>query len=354
MSQGMRKSAKAFREALKEQGVFYTPDALVKKMRGLLPEHVESVYDPTCGVGGLLAGFDCPRYGAEIDPDEAEKARQAGVIVMTGDTLEENPFSGAAFHAIVASPPFSVSWNPDAHKEDPIFDGWPKLPPKSKADYAFIAHILAHLTEDGTAVVMAYPGILYRGSAEGAIREYLARRGCFERIENVPGGTFDDTSIATVIITLRKGGCKSCTFVEGDRQAVATIEDMAANGFNLSTNTYLPQDAVKEQIDIRAVNLRKTRRGGCEPSRVSQAVPDDLRDSIRTRRTPANERGTEGVSGCAGRAAMTRFLTTCLFLRLFAFLTRFTRGPCRSPFRLIARELGPFLLKYAPFWSPRA
>lgn len=249
-----RKSAKAFREALKEQGVFYTPDALVKKMRGLLPEHVESVYDPTCGDGGLLAGFDCPRYGAEIDPDEAEKARQAGVIVMTGDTLEENPFSGTVFPAIVANPPFSVSWNPDAHKEDPIFDGWPKLPPKSKADYAFIAHIIAHLTDDGTAVVMAYPGILYRGSAEGAIREYLARRGCFERIENVPGGTFDDTSIATVIITLRKGGCKSCTFVEGDRQAVATIEDMAANGFNLSTNTYLPQDAVKEQIDIRAVN----------------------------------------------------------------------------------------------------
>ena len=55
---------------------------------------------------------------------------------------------------------------------------------------------------------MVYPGILYRGNAEGAIREYLARRGCFERIEMIPGGSFDDTSISTVIITLRRGGCK--------------------------------------------------------------------------------------------------------------------------------------------------
>lgn len=173
---------------------------------------------------------------------------------MTGDTLEENPFDGTKFHAIIANPPFSVSWNPDAHKEDPIFDGWPKLPPKSKADYAFIAHILSRLTDYGTAVVMVYPGILYRGNAEGAIREYLARRGCFERIENVPGGTFDDTSISTVIITLRKGGCKACMFVEGDRQAEATIDDMAAQGFNLSPSAYLPSGVVKEQIDIRAVN----------------------------------------------------------------------------------------------------
>lgn len=250
----MRKSAKSFRKTLKDQGVFYTQDALVKKMRGLLPDRVASVYDPTCGDGGLLAGFDCPRYGAEIDPAEAEKARQAGVIVMTGDTLEDRPFDGTKFPAIVANPPFSVSWNPDAHKEDPIFDGWPKLPPKSKADYAFIAHILAHLTDDGTAVVMAFPGILYRGNAEGAIREYLVRRGCFDRIEMIPDGSFDDTSISTVIITLRKGGCKACMFVEGDRQAEATIDDMAAQGFNLSPSSYLPSGVVKEQIDIRAVN----------------------------------------------------------------------------------------------------
>lgn len=203
-SQGMRKSEKAFRELLKDQGAFYTPDALVKKMRGLLPDRVDSVYDPTCGDGGLLACFDGPRYGCEIDPVEAEKARQAGVIVMTGDTLEEDPFDGTKFRAIIANPTFSVSWNPDAHKEDPLFAGWPNLPPKSKADYAFIAHILSRLADDGTAVVMAYPGILYRGNAEGAIREYLARRGCFERIEMIPGGSFDDTSITTVIITLRK------------------------------------------------------------------------------------------------------------------------------------------------------
>ena len=253
-SNGMRKSAKSFRETLKSQGVFYTPDALVKKLRGLLPDRVDSVYDPTCGDGGLLAGFDCPRYGCEIDPAEAEKARRAGVIVMTGDTLEENPFDGTKFHAIIANPPFSVSWNPDAHKEDPIFDGWPKLPPKSKADYAFIAHILSRLDDYGTAVVLVYPGILYRGNAEGAIREYLARRGCFERIEMIPGGSFDDTSISTVIITLRRGGCKACTFVEGDRQAEATIDDMAAQGFNLSPSAYLPSEVVKEQIDIRAVN----------------------------------------------------------------------------------------------------
>ena len=120
----MRKSAKAFRNTLREAGAFYTPEALATKMRAQLPESVAEVYDPTCGDGGLLRifGDDVRKYGVEIDGAEAEKARSIpNSTIFAGDTLSNEYFQNMQFDTIIANPPFGIPWahptqQPDENK----------------------------------------------------------------------------------------------------------------------------------------------------------------------------------------------------------------------------------------------
>ena len=186
----MKKSAKAFRKTLRDQGAFYTPDALAMKMRAQLPEHVAEVYDPTCGDGGLLRifGDDVRKYGIEIDGAEAEKARSIpNSTIFAGDTLSNEYFQNMQFDTIIANPPFGIPWahptqQPDENKAkhaSEIFDNYPTYAPANCADWAFIAHILHKLSDNGTAVCLMGLGALYRGRAEAKIREYLVGRGVF-------------------------------------------------------------------------------------------------------------------------------------------------------------------------------
>ena len=255
----MRKSAKAFRNTLREAGAFYTTEALAMKMRAQLPEHVAEVYDPTCGDGGLLRifGDDVRKYGIEIDGAEAEKARSIpNSTIFAGDTLANDYFQNMQFDTIIANPPFGIPWahptqQPDENKAkhaSDIFDNYPAYAPAKCADWAFIAHILHKLSDKGTAVCLMGLGALHRGRAEAKIREYLVGRGVFERIELIRDAQFEDTSISVAMLTMRKSSQdKSILFVDGEVERRVEYDEIKENGFNLSVNQYVSAEKQEDK-----------------------------------------------------------------------------------------------------------
>ena len=255
----MRKSAKAFRNTLREAGAFYTPDALAMKMRAQFPEHVAEVYDPTCGDGGLLRifGDDVRKYGIEIDGAEAEKARSIpNSTIFAGDTLANDYFQNMQFDTIIANPPFGIPWahptqQPDENKAkhaSEIFDNYPTYAPANCADWAFIAHIVHKLSDNGTAVCLMGLGALYRGRAEAKIREYLVGRGAFERIELIRDAQFEDTSISVAMLTMCKSSNdKSILFVDGEVERRVEYSEIKENGFNLSVNRYVSAEKKEDK-----------------------------------------------------------------------------------------------------------
>lgn len=243
----MRKSAKAFRKTLQDQGAFYTPEALAKKMRAQLPANVAQVYDPTCGDGGLLRifGDEVRKYGVEIDGAEAEKARSIpNSTIFAGDTLATDYFPNMYFDTIIANPPFGVKLNrptdpAQTNHLDTICACTP-YPPNNCADWAFILHILYKLSDKGTAVCLMGLGALYRGRSEAKIRECLVDRGVFARIELIKDAQFEDTSILVAMLTLRKSSTdKSIVFVDGDVERRVEYSEIKENGFDLSVNRYV-------------------------------------------------------------------------------------------------------------------
>lgn len=264
----MPKSAKLFRRSLQKSGVFFTPKKLAEYMRSFFPSDVAEIYDPTCGDGGLLAVFEGARkYGQEIDEEQGNYAATNLVEaqIEIGDTLADDKFKDRKFRYIVANPPFSVAWEPQM---DERFEGF-GLAPKSKADYAFILHCLHHLEEGGLAVVMCFPGVLYRGQREGEIREKIVRSGALERVVEIDGGDFEDTGISTVLLVFRKGRSgDSVTFEKketGETREV-NLDEIEKNGFNLSVCQYIEPksdkakiDPLKEQVAARAAALNHLR-----------------------------------------------------------------------------------------------
>lgn len=267
-------SAKKFRDELKKNGIFYTDEKLAKEMRALFPDDVDEVYDPTCGDGALLKVFPetAVKYGQDILSEQVESARKEmknfhGVV---GDTLKIPAFSGKKFKYIIANPPFSVRWTPDELVDDVRFSCAPVLPPQSKADYAFILHILSYLHEDGMAAVLNFPGILYRGQREGKIREWIVRNNWVEKVIHIPGGYFEDTKIATALVVFRKNKATTDIVFE-DREAglscTATMDEIEANDFSLSVSNYVqPPQTHKEvnptelQKNARKVFIEKLKR----------------------------------------------------------------------------------------------
>lgn len=255
----MKKSAKAFRKTLRNQGAFYTPEAIAMKMRAQLPESVAEVYDPTCGDGCLLRifGDDVRKYGVEIDGAEAEKARSIpNSTIFAGDTLSNDYFQNMQFDTIIANPPFGIPWahptqQPDENKAkqaSEIFDNYPAYAPSNCADWAFIAHILHKLSDNGTAVCLMGLGALYRGRAEAKIREYLVGRGVFSRIELIRDAQFEDTSIPVAMLTMRKSSQdKSILFVDGEVERRVEYSEIKENGFDLSVNRYVSAEKQEDK-----------------------------------------------------------------------------------------------------------
>lgn len=260
-------SVKSIRKQFAEKGVFYTDEKLAKTLADELsksPHKIEDVYDPTCGAGNLLAVFpdDVAKYGQEINSEQAEVARQrlVNANIVTGDTLVNPAFTDRKFHHIVANYPFSIKWEPTA---DPRWDDAPTLPPPSKADYAFILHIISMLAEDGMAATLSFPGVLYRGQREGKIREWLVRQNLVESVTWIEGGYFEDTNIATALIVFRKGRTSTdIRFADHEKglEHTSTFAEVEANDFNLSPSSYIVVEEEKKEVDPVALELsaRKT------------------------------------------------------------------------------------------------
>ena len=247
-----QKSIKNIRQEFKNNGVFYTPKELAEKLKSYVDIDVKNVYDPTCGVGNLLSVFgdDVKKYGQELDAEQLELIDLPNFIGTSGDTLMDDKFSEMKFDCIVANPPFSIKWNPEKLTEDIRFRECPLMPPPSKADWAFMIHILYHLADDGIAVVLEFPGILYRGQREGKIRQWFIENNFIDRVVNVPSNTFEDTTIATCIVVLKKNRTTTdIVFEDGDRQEIISFDEVKKNGFCLSVNTYLQYEEPKEEIN---------------------------------------------------------------------------------------------------------
>lgn len=247
-----QKSMKNIRQEFKNNGIFYTPLALAEKLKSYVDIEPESVYDPTCGAGSLLSAFheNVKKYGQELDGEQLSLIDLPNFVGYAGDTLKDDKFEGMKFDCIVANPPFSIKWEPDALSNDVRFKDCPALPPPSKADWAFMLHILHHLSDAGAAAILEFPGILYRGQREGKVRRWFVENNYIDRVVNIPGNTFEDTSIATCLIVLKKNRTKTdIIFEDGERTETVPYSEIEGNDFNLSVNIYLPEIIEREEID---------------------------------------------------------------------------------------------------------
>lgn len=203
---------RAMRERFRANGVFYTPPELAEMLRQYMPDDLTEIYDPTCGRGGLLQVYpdSVMKYGEDVDQDAINDCKEIwpdGQFVCT-DVLDSPAFINKRFRGIVANPPFNVKHNMPTELEaqlDPRWQDMPCMPPKSKADWAFVCHCLHMLADDGVCALIESPALLYRGQREGKIRKWVVEQNLIDRIETIPAKTFTDTNIATVLIVFRKG-----------------------------------------------------------------------------------------------------------------------------------------------------
>lgn len=295
----------------KSGGEFFTPQE-VSEVLARIASHgqkeVKSVYDPACGSGSLLLKFakvaenkdEIKFYGQEINPTTYNLCRINMFLhdinfdnfdICLGDTLHNPMHLGAKFDAIVSNPPYSTPWD---GKDNPLLINDERyapagvLAPKSAADLAFTMHMLYHLQESGTAAIVEFPGVLYRGGTEQKIREYLVKNNYVDTIIQLPSNLFFGVGIATCIIVLKKSAKmdSNILFIDAsaecekkgnknwltptnqdsifnlyaDRKDVpykaslVSIDAVLANNSNLSVSSYVEQEDKREKIDIQAVN----------------------------------------------------------------------------------------------------
>lgn len=211
----------------KKAGEFYTPQQVSTILARIVTDgktRLESVYDPTCGSGSLLLrvarevgirniakGF----VGQELNRTTYNLARMNMILhgvhyrqfdLKQEDTLLRPQHEGRHFEAVVANPPFSADWSADpSFTTDDRFSTFGKLPPASKADYAFVLHMLHHLADNGTMAVILPHGALFRGGSEGAIRKILiAERNWLDAVIGLPANIFYGTAIPTCIMVFKK------------------------------------------------------------------------------------------------------------------------------------------------------
>ena len=213
--------------------------------------------------------------------------------IALGDTLTEPAhWNDQPFDAIVSNPPYSTKWvgkDDIALINDPRFAPAGVLAPKSKADLAFTMHMLHWLAEDGTAAIVEFPGVLYRGGTEGKIRRYLIENNFVHAVIQLPPDLFFGTTIATCIIVLKKArpdhsvlfvdasaecvreGNKNRLTVENQQRilslvserqsvehvaALVSIDDIKSKDWNLSVSSYVEPEDTREQVDIVELNTR--------------------------------------------------------------------------------------------------
>lgn len=298
----------------KSGGEFFTPQEVGELLARIVimdKTSVNKVYDPACGSGGLLLKFakilgkENVRegfFGQEINLTTYNLARinmflhninYNNFSLERGDTLiHPVHWNDEPFDAIVSNPPYSIKW---AGKSNPIlinderFAPAGVLAPESKADLAFTMHMLSWLSPKGTAAIVEFPGVLYRGGAEQKIRKYMIDNNFVDTVIQLPSDLFFGTSIATCILVLKKNKLdNNILFVDAsseyvrntnknklseeninniisllkDRKSVenksylATYEEIKDNDYNISVNSYLRANTEDKKIDINEVNRK--------------------------------------------------------------------------------------------------
>lgn len=230
----------------KSGGEFFTPQEvseLLARITVVGKKEVNKVYDPACGSGSLLLKFakvlgkENVRqgfYGQEINLTTYNLCRINMYLhdinyekfsIAHGDTLTDPAhWDDEPFDAIVSNPPYSINWEGDANPlliNDPRFSPAGVLAPKSKADLAFTLHILNWLSTSGTAAIVEFPGVLYRGGAEAKIRKYLVDNNFVDAVIQLPPDLFFGTTISTCIVVLRKSKKDNATlFIDASAEVV--------------------------------------------------------------------------------------------------------------------------------------
>lgn len=301
----------------KSGGEFFTPQEvseLLARITVIGKTEVNKVYDPACGSGSLLLkfakvlGHDKVRqgfFGQEINLTTYNLCRINMFLhdvnfekfdIAHGDTLTDPVHQDdEPFEAIVSNPPYSIKWE---GKNNPLLINDPRyapagvLAPPSKADLAFTMHILSWLAVNGTAAIVEFPGVLYRGGTEQKIRKYLIDNNYIDTVIQLPPDLFFGTTIATCIIVLKKSKLNNATLFidasneftrsgnknklmpehlqkildaftrEEDVEHFARLVDnneVAENDYNISVSSYVEQKNTHEAVDIEALNAEIAR-----------------------------------------------------------------------------------------------
>lgn len=296
----------------KSGGEFFTPQEvgeLLAKITLIGKTEINKVYDPACGSGSLLLKFAKVLgkenvkqgfYGQEINLTTYNLARINMFLhdinynnfnIERGDTLiHPAHWDDEPFDAIVSNPPYSIKW---AGKSNPLLINDPRfapagiLAPESKADLAFTMHMLSWLSAKGTAAIVEFPGVLYRGGAEQKIRKYMIDNNFVDTVIQLPSDLFFGTSIATCIITLKKNKTdNNILFIDASNEfvrntnknklsdeninniielitnresvenkaIVVPYEEIKENDYNISVNSYLKVADEEVVIDIKELN----------------------------------------------------------------------------------------------------
>ena len=294
----------------KSAGEFYTPQQVSKILAQIVTTgktKIKSVYDPTCGSGSLLLRVAkevevSEFYGQEQNRTTYNLARMNMILhdvhfrqfdIKHEDTLEHPQHIEKRFEAVVANPPFSAHWKGDANplfSTDERFSQYGKLAPKTKADYAFLLHMVHQLADNGIMATVVPHGVLFRGAAEGTIREYLIKELNFlDAVIGLPANIFYGTSIPTCIMVFKKCREKDDTILfidassdenfakEGNQNVlrnqdvekiiatyrnrtaiekysyVATLDELKENDYNLNIPRYVDTFEEEDAIDLDQV-----------------------------------------------------------------------------------------------------
>lgn len=291
----------------KKAGEFYTPQQVSKILAKIVTTNktkLKNVYDPTCGSGSLLlrVAKEVDKvgkfYGQEMNRTTYNLARMNMILhdvhwskfdIKQEDTLEKPQHLDLRAEAIVANPPFSAKWSANPlHMNDDRFSAYGRLAPKSKADFAFVQHMIHHLADNGTMSIVLPHGVLFRGAAEGHIRAYLIKDcNYLDAVIGLPANIFYGTSIPTCILVFKKQreDNKHILFIDASqefekvktqnelrpqdidkivntyrqRQTIdkysylATMEEVAENDYNLNIPRYVDTFEEEEPVDLALV-----------------------------------------------------------------------------------------------------
>lgn len=270
---------------------------------------VKAAADPTCGSGSLLLRWQkyakvYKFYGQELTSTTYNLARMNMILrgipyshfeIYNGDTLEHDYFEERAqdkkYRIQVANPPYSQNWSADdKFLEDERFNEYGKLAPKSKADFAFVQHMIHHMDEDGRIAVLLPHGVLFRGAAEETIRKYIIQKlNILDAVIGLPANLFFGTGIPVCVLVLKKNrnaNSDNILFIDASKDFepgknqnilrdqdidkivetyakredvekyahVATMAEIEENGYNLNIPRYVDTFEKEEEINLNAVS----------------------------------------------------------------------------------------------------